>query len=331
MDIQGQVNLTNNSGVDYKNVNLDFVLGDVHTLYYNTPVKPQPTCEVKNESGIHIASEQMVVNGNAYKSTYDDRNGMIAHRAAGLYGDFVEKSGMIVGKVKENIYDLKDFYVYHLPFQVQLMNDAPTMATFLSGKNIPYQKEYVFSNLINVTYSQKSKNVAPQLYLNFDTKTLNLPLPQGDFRVFNKHKDQMFFVGESRVDTITMPNQKARVNMGNALDIYADTQLIDYRDVSDEAKIYTHEITVRNLAKESKRVQVKQNLSTEEDRLQESSVKPTSATPALVTWEFALKPEATKKIVFSVMHLDLALIRRKQEKQFDDELCKKKVIRLQEK
>jgi len=323
MDIQGQVNLKNNSGVDYKNVNLDFVLGDIHTLSYYTPEKPQTSCEINNESGIHVASDQLVVNGKVYRPFgNEDMQGILEREY------MLKKDGKLLGIAQDNIYDLKDFYVYHLPFQVQLVNNSPTMATFLSAKDVPYEKEYTFTNLIYLSDSKPSKNVTPALYLTFDTKVLNMPLPQGDFRVFNKHDAQLFFVGESRVKTITMPNQKARVNLGQAMDIYADTQLVDFRELSDTEKLYTYEISIRNLATQNKNVTIKQDLKMDYYTLKDSSLKPTLATPSQLEWTFVLPAERTQTIRFTVIYRNADLIRQRQEKEFDDELCKNKIYGL---
>ena len=330
MDIQGQVNLTNNSGVAYKNVSLDFVLGEINTLSYITPTQPDPICEINNRDGIHVASDQMIVNGKLYNPSTGEEarpfgksyahDGVANAKYLNADGRYID--GAAPGN---DIRDLKDYYVYHVPFPVQLNDKAPTMATFLNGRGLSYHKEYVFTNLIRLGSSQISKNIPPALTLIFNTKNLGLPLPKGDFRVFNKQQDgTTFFVGESHVNKVTMPDQDAKINMGEALDVYADTTLTDHTELSDEEAIYTYEITLRNVSNEDKDVKIAQRLETGRYIFKDASVDPSEVSPVQAKWEIVLPAQTVQKIQFSVLYRNLEWIQHKREMQYKEDLCKNK-------
>ena len=331
MDIQGQVNLTNNSGVAYHDVNLDFVLGDINTLHYTTPVQPENVCEVQNNDGIHIASDATLVNGKKYEPTAEKpalyaRDGRAVMAAANKMAFYDSANVRAIGPTGNEIRDLKDYYVYHVPFPVELNDGAPTMATFLNGQDLSYYKRYTFDNLISLGQGNEMKNIPPTLSLMFNTEELGLPLPKGDFRVFNKQDDGLFFVGESRVDKITMPNQDVRVNMGEALDIYADARLIGYKTLSDEETLYTYQIDVRNVSDEDKDVTISQYLVEGRYILQDADPVTVTATPTQIKWEFTLAADDTETIRFTVLNRNLELIERKNEMRFKEDLCKDRAI-----
>ena len=331
MDIQGQVNLINRSGVAYHNVNLDFVLGDIHTLEYATPTRPVHTCEIENKTGLHIASDKFSVNGQTYEPAHAiaaSKEFSSARYAMDAEGSMYMESNNARGlrRTKSEVRDLKDYFVYHVPVPVQLNENAPTMATFLTGKGLPYHKEYLFRDLVSLGAGNERKNIAPELDLIFNTKKLGLPLPKGDFRVFNKQKDKVFFVGEAKVNKITMPTQDAKVNMGEALDVYADTYLADYKSLSDEESLYTYAIDLRNVSNEAKDVIIEQALYEGEYILKQAQPSPSQAIPTKIKWQLTLPAHGKQSILFSVLKRDLSLIRRKEELKFKENLCKDRAV-----
>ena len=147
-----------------------------------------------------------------------------------------------------------------------------------------------------------------------------MPLPKGVFHVFNKKGNGAFFVGESSINKTVTLGQKATVNIGTALDVYANAKQIERKEISDEKSEYTYRMEIRNISKENKKITVEQDLH-DSLTFKESSLKPTENLPHRVTWTLDIPANAIKTYSFTIQYTDLDLVRRKRE----TELAKEKL------
>ena len=94
--------------------------------------------------------------------------------------------------------------------------------------------------------------MAPNLQIVFQNDAdsgIGMPLPKGNFHVFNNKGNGSFFIGESSVSKTVSLGQQAVVNIGKALDVYADIKEINHKKVSDEQQEYTYQMDIKNISK----------------------------------------------------------------------------------
>lgn len=325
--LNGYVDLKNSTGIDYENVNIDFVLGEVNTEYGHDPhiEKTETRCEINNSDGLKIAQNEMQVNGKTFS----------VNETASVVGQLtshvlMDKVGNVLGRGADTTrYDLQDYYVYRLPFQVNLKNDIPVQANFLKKEGISYTKEY------DVTFDMNSEvqKAAPSMYLvfeNTDKNGLGVPLSEGLFRVFNQKDKEAFFVGESISHTFITTGQKARLNLGKAFDVFVDKVTVSSEVVSDVERKYTYKATLHNVSDANRLINItqplypnyiKSNIS-KEYLFDASSEKPTAQTVQRVQWSVDVPAGSEKSFSYSIIERDLDLIRKKQE----TELAKQKMV-----
>ena len=329
LQLNGYVDLKNSTGIDYDNVNIDFVLGEVNTEYGHDPhiEKTETRCEINNSDGVKVATTETQVNGKTFSATET------AH-AAGHFmangGILMDKVGNVLGRIPDATrYDLQDYYVYRLPFQVNLKNDIPVQANFLKKEGISYTKEY------DVTFDMNTevKKQAPSMYLvfeNTDKNGLGVPLSEGIFRVFNQKDKEVFFVGESISHTFITMGQQARLNLGKAFDVFVDKVTVSSEAVSDAERKYTYQVTLHNVSDSNRLINITQPLyanyigngKAKEYLFDVSSEKPTVQTVQRVQWSIDVSADSEKSFSYSVIERDLDLMRKKQEA----ELAKQKMV-----
>lgn len=325
--LNGYVDLKNSTGIDYENVNIDFVLGEVNTEYGHDPhiEKTETRCEINNSDGLKIAQNQMQVNGKTFS----------VNETASVVGQLtshvlMDKVGNVLGRGADTTrYDLQDYYVYRLPFQVNLKNDIPVQANFLKKEGISYTKEY------DVTFDMNSEvqKAAPSMYLvfeNTDKNGLGVPLSEGIFRVFNQKDKEVFFVGESISHTFITMGQQARLNLGKAFDVFVDKVTVSSEVVSDVERKYTYQVTLHNVSDSNRLINITQPLyanyigngKAKEYLFDVSSEKPTAQTVKEIRWSVDVPAGSEKSFSYSIIERDLDLIRKKQE----TELAKQKMV-----
>jgi len=77
LSLKGYVNLLNTTNINFDNANIDFVLGDINQVRGADPYIQKETarCEIKNFTGIKLATSPTTVNGKEPqedKTTYPE-------------------------------------------------------------------------------------------------------------------------------------------------------------------------------------------------------------------------------------------------------------------
>ncbi len=327
--LNGYVDLKNSTGIDYDNVNIDFVLGEVNTEYGHDPhiEKKETRCEINNNDGVKVATTETQVNGKTFSANETAR--VTGHFMA-EGGILMDKSGNILGMVPDATrYDLQDYYVYRLPFPVNLKNDIPVQANFLKKEGISYTKEYD----IVLNMNSEVQKAAPSMYLVFENTDKNgsgVPLSEGMFRVFNQKGDEMFFVGESVSHTFITTGQQARLNLGKAFDVFVDKVTVSSEAISDVERKYTYQVTLHNVSDSNRLINITQPLDLnyiksnrpKEYVFDDATQKPTVQTVQEIRWSVDVPAGSEKTFSYSIIERDLDLIRKKQEA----ELAKQKMV-----
>lgn len=330
LSLKGYVNLLNTTNVDFDNANIDFVLGDIHQVQGTDPYiqKEETRCEIKNVSGVKLASSPITVNGKEPKEDITEITGY----EVGEFGDTLYKivaNGNIVDSLPlAKRYDLKDYYVYRLPFKVNLKSDIPVQSLFLQKDKIAFMKEYV------VRFDMEQNGwFSPSMILSFENNTdngLGMPLSQGVYRVFNDKKGEAFFVGEGQTDTFSSAGQKVRVNLGKAFDVFGEKVQLSQKIVSDVETLNTYEIGIQNESDEVRFVTVEQLLKQWKKTavLKEESVTPKQITVDKIIWDFELQPREKRTVTYTLSVTDDELVRKKQEAAIEKEKMVAEEMRL---
>ncbi len=357
LDITGFVTLNNTGSVDYKNAHIDFVLGDLDTVYQPQPLSPSPyLCEVDQSSGVKVANTRATINGREEGTSFIDyaneqlatdvipdieaRPMALATKARALGSAPVLEAAMAqdagaqgrearfsssINTTTADIQELKDYYVYRLPFTVNLLSNQPVQALFMHQTGLTYHKEYTFNNPLILNGLGERRNIPSQIHLLFANKKdgEDMPLPQGLYRIFNRRGGQSFFVGEDQTYTTTGRGDEIQLSLGKALDVFVDVIGTSYQkeeeslnpvSLSDFETQLGYTMIYRNLSDETKTLVVRQDIKEQQGyRLLESSIKPHRQTPEQTEWRMTLGGHEQAELKIRLQYTDLPNLRRYRE------------------
>ena len=191
MTLNGWVSLTNHSGVDYQNAQLQVVAGDVHTV-----VVERPLMDRKQVRGIAFA----------------DALGGIPNDAM----------------MEENI---ADYHLYTLPRATDILDNQTKQVSLLDANNVGVQKIYTFENQLRPQTEIKNIKPQVKLkFKNTKENKLGIALPRGVVRLYQADKKgDLIFVGEDRIGHVGNL-EEVNLNMGKAFDISADAKFVNHTE-----------------------------------------------------------------------------------------------------
>lgn len=83
------------------------------------------------------------------------------------------------------------------------------------------------------------------LFQNVEGNGLGDPLPSGVFRVYQKDREDLVFLGEHRIDHRAR-NEEVKIPVGHAFDLSGKRRLMESRRISNRTERQTIEIELRN-------------------------------------------------------------------------------------
>lgn len=197
---------------------------------------------------------------------------------------------------------LGDYYLYTLDRPTDILSNQTKQVALLSGDHVTVQKQYKFTDTINVAYTTDFKDVKPSVFLTFENKKedgLGLPLPKGTVRVYKKDQNnRLIFVGEDNIDH-TAVQQKVTLRLGQAFDITAAGKKTSYTSIGKDAYEAGFEVALNNAMKTPVQVRFEQRLPNNWRILSESqkSMKENANT---VYWNVDIPPEGQTILTFKV-------------------------------
>jgi hypothetical protein len=123
----------------------------------------------------------------------------------------------------------------------------------LEGTGVPVQKRYVVEGQSYYYHNARHpgapiKDVVQVYYQvkNEQRTGLGLPMPAGVVRVYQEDsRGGVQFVGEDRIDH-TPKDETLNLKIGNAFDVVAERNQIDFEKISVNVYEFEYEITIRN-------------------------------------------------------------------------------------
>lgn len=202
LDLTNWVTINNNSGVDYDNVKIQLVAGEVNQEYNTMPLRA-----MKMET--FAMADAMAVNAMPAK------------------GSTVEQ--------------ISAYQLYTLPNRTDIKNNQNKQMNLFEKNNVKYQKEGRISSPLyfNNAYRAEFEKKHPQIYYiinNNEDSGLNIPLPMGTVRFYeNDSNNNLQFIGERRIDN-TAKGEKLELQLGDMFNVFVNGKIVDVKDVSDNSE-----------------------------------------------------------------------------------------------
>lgn len=206
LSLNGWVSMTNNSGVDYINANVQFVAGNVNRIQ-------------KLQKHMRSAKATFTEMNSSFDSAMVEENLMDYH----LYS-LERKTSILSNQTKQ----LSLFTAQNIPV-IKEYSFKNILPTYINKQNF-FQNDNANVNII-IDNSKKSN--------------LGKPLPAGTIRVYkDDSKNRVFFVGEDKISH-TPENENIRLFIGQAFDITAKKKQIKFSKIGDISEA-EYEITFKN-------------------------------------------------------------------------------------
>jgi hypothetical protein len=222
-DLSSWVTVSNNSGVNFRNAQLQLVAGQVHQAVQR--IVPMMQGGVRDYA-MKAAAPEMSQEGLSEYHLYTIQRPVTLPNDSSKQIAFVRTSGI---KVQKNYEITGQTYYFYSPYQ----GGQPT-------------KEAVEAHL---------------KFKNSENNALGVPLPAGVVRVYQADsKGRMQFVGEDRISH-TPKDEKLNLYIGNAFDVTAERKQTDFQRLSNDVYETAFQITIRNHKKEPITVEVNEPLT----------------------------------------------------------------------
>jgi hypothetical protein len=238
LDMSGWVDVTNESGTDFRDASLQLMAGDVSKL-------------VNANGGFAMAagslSQSVVVNG-----------------ALGDQQQITQKS-------------FDDYHLYDLHRTTTLLDHQSKQIEFLNAAGIPATRVYVYDGFsvtgrngqpnyfqwdqANFGTGSNPKVWIVQEFKNSEANHLGIPLPKGRMRFYRRDTDgSLQFVGENTIDH-TPKDEMVKVYLGNAFDITGERTRMDFKSMQQTRTIVeSYKIVVKNAKDTAAPVRVVEHL-----------------------------------------------------------------------
>jgi hypothetical protein len=206
-DLDGWVTLTNGSGTAFPNARLQLVAGDLN--------------RVRQVLGARIGVDGV-------------------RREAAAEAPMTQES-------------FSEYHLYTLGRKTTINHNETKQVSLLGGTGFPVRKRYVVEGrdfYYHNTYHPGSpiKDVV-QVYYQFKNEErtgLGMPMPAGTVRVYQADsKGGVQFVGEDRINH-TPKDETLNLKIGNAFDVVAERNQIDFEKIGGSTYEVEFEITLRN-------------------------------------------------------------------------------------
>ncbi len=264
INLNGLATLTNNSGIAYKNANLQLIAGDLHHVS-----SPQAYAPAKLRS---MAAE-VASNASMQSDALFEYHRYTLPRPTTLENNQKKQVAFFTAK------------------------QIPVHETFLlQGQNYYYSGRHNHLNqaqMIDVFINFQNAG-----------KGLGIPLPRGIMRTYiNDSQDDLQFIGEDRINH-TPYNADIRLKLGHAFDITAERTQTDFKKLpaatQHERHFETaHQITVKNAKKEAVTLDIQEPIPGDWTILSES-LPHEKETSNLAKWQVTLPTESEVTLTYRV-------------------------------
>jgi hypothetical protein len=133
-----------------------------------------------------------------------------------------------------------EYHIYELERRTTLKNNQIKQIALFPERSVGCRKQFVF----NARRDPKRVEVR-LIFPNTAANGLGRPLPAGIFRIYQKDRQSLEFVGEDRIDH-TARKEEVKIRMGKAFDLAAERRMARREKISSRSERQTIEVELRN-------------------------------------------------------------------------------------
>ena len=238
MNLQGWVTLTNQSGADYKNAEVQLVAGEVNQV---APVRPR-------------AAANMLM---AKSAAFDG----VAESAA---------SGSLQPQ------SFSGYYVYTLPEKTDVMDKQTKQVSLMNLSGVGYAEELKLVSPLTIGAGSNAgvfEKANPQMIYkikNSPENNLGTPLPSGTVRFYTKQENGgLTFMGAAELPRLAV-GEEAELSVGRAFDVYAGGKVVSMKKIADKLYAAEAEVTFGNASDKEQTVVFEQHFYNDAEVVSES-------------------------------------------------------------
>ena len=202
--------------------------------------------------------------------------------------------GMGAGKASAPSFEEKafaDLHMYTLDQKVSFADKQTKQLELYPLLNVKAEAVYEYQ-----TYSNGINSIIK--FKNTEENGLGKPLPKGAFRIYKQDTDKnLEFIGEDAI-THTSKNEEVSLTTGKAFDLVGETIVKDSRTLSQRVTERTIQVTLRNNAKDKKKIDVIHMLNSN-TRIISASIPYTQDKNLKVTLPVEIIPD--KEVIFTIV------------------------------
>jgi len=187
-----------------------------------------------------------------------------------------------------------EYHLYILQRPTTILNNQTKQVSLFPSTSAGIKKIYTYDWQTN-----KDRVAVSAEFENSEANGLGMALPGGRVRIYQKSADgSQEFVGEDTVEH-TPKNEKVTVTIGNAFDIAAEHNQLNFRRISDRVGETDYEVKLRNHKKEAVDVVVVDHLWGDWE-ITHSSVEYKKVSANKIEFRVTAQPEHEVNITYTV-------------------------------
>lgn len=264
MDLQSWVEISNQSGTDFKNAKVTLVSGDVNNG--GGSVQPRPL----------MMAAMRKMNYDAEVAA-DSGSGEIAAQSFGEY------------------------YSYNLPGKADVLNKQSKQISLWSAAGAGYEKQYkLVSPLADYARMFERRHAAVVYKItNSKAQKLGQPMPSGTIRFYEKDGNgNLSFTGAAEMPQLAV-DESVELNIGKSYDVYANGKIVNFSQIAENTTETDYEVSFFNAGKKEVKVIWEQKTSGEAKVLKESA-KSKRTDAGLLRWQISVPAGGESKLTYQL-------------------------------
>ncbi len=190
-----------------------------------------------------------------------------------------------------------EYHIYELDRLTTLKDNQIKQIALFPPANVAVEKKFYY----NVNKDPKKIEVRVQ-FKNDQAAGLGKPLPAGIFRIYQKDKEGLEFIGEDRIDH-TPRNEDVSITVGKAFDLLGERKIVDRQKISQRSERQTIEVELRNnKEKENVTIIVEENLYYPNWKIEESNFTYTKKDINHVDFSIPVKADSKQTLRYTIVY-----------------------------
>ncbi|UCF64649.1 MAG: DUF4139 domain-containing protein, partial [bacterium] len=190
-----------------------------------------------------------------------------------------------------------EYHIYELDRVTTIRDNQIKQIALFPPATVSSEKKFYYNA------QRDAKKVEVRVLFKNEEKTgLGKPLPAGVFRIYQKDKESLEFIGEDRIDH-TPRNEEVKITVGNAFDLIGEKNIVDRQKVSKRSERQKIEIELRN-NKQSDNVTiiVEEAFYSREWKIEESNFPYVKKTAQNVEFSIPVKANDKTNLSYTILY-----------------------------